>query len=121
MTRGLVRYQQTGHLHFLTFSCYRRQRYFRSAKGRERFEQSLETMRQRYDFYVLGYVVMPEHVHLLGCEPNRALLSKAVQALKLSVAVQSVERPFWQARYYDFNIFTGRNPGDPSSRRPHRR
>jgi putative transposase len=31
-----------------------------------------------------------------------------VQALKLSVAVQSVKLPFWQARYYDFNIFTGR-------------
>ena len=65
-------------------------------------------MRQRYDFHVLGYVVMPEHVHLLVSEPKRALLSKVVQALKLSVAVQSVKRPFWQARYYDFNVFTGR-------------
>ncbi len=26
------------------------------------------------------------------------LLSKAIQALKLSVAVQQTERPFWQAR-----------------------
>ena len=25
MTNGLVRYQQTGDLHFVTFSCYRRQ------------------------------------------------------------------------------------------------
>ena len=108
MARGLVRYQQTGDLHFLTFSCYGRQGYFRSAKGRELFLQSLETMRQRYDFHVLGYVVMPEHVHLLVSEPKRALLSKVVQALKLSVAVQSVKRPFWQARYYDFNVFTGR-------------
>jgi len=33
-------------------------------------------------------------------------LSKAVQALKLSVAVQREQRPFWQARYYDFNVFT---------------
>ncbi|MGA8940271.1 MAG: transposase [Acidobacteriaceae bacterium] len=70
--------------------------------------QSLEAMRQRYDFYVLGYVVMPEHVHLVVSEPKHAPLSKAVQALKLSVAVQSVKRPFWQVRYYDFNVFTGR-------------
>ena len=34
------------------------------------------------------------------------MLSKALQALKLSVAVQSKQRPFWQARYYDFNVFT---------------
>jgi putative transposase len=37
-------------------------------------------------------------------EPKKALLSKAIQALKLSVSVQSKERPFWQPRYYDFNV-----------------
>jgi putative transposase len=61
-------------------------------------------MRKRYSFVVCGYVVMPEHVHLLVSEPKKALLSKAIQALKLSVSVQSRERPFWQARYYDFNV-----------------
>ncbi len=30
--------------------------------------------------------------------------ARSVQALKLSVALRSVERPFWQARYYDFNV-----------------
>ncbi len=49
---------------------------------------------------------MPEHVHLLVSEPKEAALSKALQALKLSVSVQSQERRFWQARYYDFNVFT---------------
>ena len=29
-----------------------------------------------------------------------------LQALKLSVAIKSAQRPFWQKRYYDFNIFT---------------
>jgi len=47
---------------------------------------------------------MPEHVHLLVSDPKRALLSRAIQALKLSVSVQSKERPFWQPRYYDFNV-----------------
>jgi putative transposase len=61
-------------------------------------------MRRRYDFVVCGYVVMPEHVHLLLSEPRKTILSKAIQALKLSVSVQSKERPFWQARYYDFNV-----------------
>jgi len=65
-------------------------------------------MRVRYQFLVLGYVVMPEHVHLLVSEPKDVALSKAIQALKLSVAVQRNERPFWQARYYDFNVFTDR-------------
>ena len=48
---------------------------------------------------------MPEHVHLLVSEPRQAVLAKALQALKLSVAVQQLPRPFWQRRYYDFNVF----------------
>ena len=106
MPKGLVRYQQTGDLHFVTFSCYRRQPYLRTPAARDLFVASLERMRQRYQFVVTGYVVMPEHVHLLMSEPRTVLLAKALQALKLSVAVQREERPFWQARYYDFNVFT---------------
>jgi putative transposase len=49
---------------------------------------------------------MPEHVHLLVNEPARCLLSKAIQALKLSVALRSSQRPFWQAHYDDFNLFS---------------
>jgi putative transposase len=70
----------------------------------ELFEDALECIRRRYLFVVRGYVVMPEHVHLLVNEPRRALLSKAIRALKLSVSMRSRERPFWQAHYYDFNV-----------------
>jgi putative transposase len=61
-------------------------------------------MRLRYGFVVSGYVVMPDHVHLLVSEPKKVLLSKVIQALKLSVSVQSKQKPFWQPRYYDFNV-----------------
>ncbi len=106
MTQGLVRYHRTGGFHYLTWSCYHRQPFLRSPEARDLFECSLEAMRLRYSFVVAGYVIMPEHVHLLVNEPRLALLSKAIQALKLSVAVQSQEKPFWQARYYDFNVHT---------------
>jgi len=106
MPSGLVRYQQAGDLHFVTFSCYHRSPYLGSPSTRELFERSLETVRLRYHFIVTGYVVMPEHVHLLVSEPLKGTLARALQALKLSVAVQRRERPFWQRRYYDFNVFT---------------
>lgn len=106
MAKGLVRYQQAGDLHFITFSCSGRRPFLATPATRNIFERSLETMRIRYQFLILGYVVMPEHVHLLVSEPKNAPLSKAIQALKLSVAVQCKQRPFWQARYYDFNVFT---------------
>jgi putative transposase len=108
MPKSLVRYQQTGDLHFITFSCYRRQPHLGTESARNLFEHSLEAMRVRYDFFISGYVVMPEHIHLLVSEPRKAILAKALQALKLSVAVQRRERPFWQARYYDFNVYTAK-------------
>jgi len=104
MTKGLARYQQCGCFHFITFSCYHRLPCLGTGSAPCQFERSLETMRVRYDFVVCGYVVMPEHVHLLVSEPKKAILSKAIQALKLSVSVQNRERPFWQPRYYDFNV-----------------
>jgi putative transposase len=99
-----IRFQQTGEFHFLTFSCCRRQPYLEPVAAMELFEDALERVRRRYLFVVAGYVVMPEHVHLLINEPKSALLSRAVQALKLSVSMRSRERPFWQAHYYDFNV-----------------
>lgn len=109
MPSRLRRFQQTGQMHFLTFSCYGRQPKLGSALARGVFEHSLERARRAYGFCVAGYVVMPEHVHLLATEPEAAPLSTALQALKQSVsrtlALRAAE-PFWQARYYDFNVWT---------------
>ena len=54
MTRGLVRYQQSGCFHFITFSCYHRLPHLGIASARSLFERSLEAMRLRYDFVVCG-------------------------------------------------------------------
>lgn len=108
---SLQRYQQAGHLHFITFSCYRRAAKLGTVAARRAFEHSLEQTRGTFGLGVLGYVVMPEHVHLLVSEPERAQLSTAIQALKQSVARRLVlrrEEPFWQARYYDFNVRSNR-------------
>jgi putative transposase len=58
---------------------------------------------------VYGYVVMPEHVHLLISEPERGTLALAIQSLKQGVARRLALREkdsFWQARYYDFNVWS---------------
>jgi putative transposase len=137
MTEGLHRFYGGKDLHFLTFSCYQRQSLFNTASRRDLFLKTLERMRCRYRLVVLGYVVMPEHVHLLVNEPQRATLSIAIQALKLGMVrslllsgdeTLAVEIPmsrkrsgtwgtpsvggikksnrFWQARFYDFNVWT---------------
>jgi Transposase IS200 like len=70
MPWGLERWHGGHDLHFLTFSCYRRQPWLASVSRRDLFVKVLEQARQRYQWVVVGYVVMPEHIHLLVSEPG---------------------------------------------------
>jgi putative transposase len=88
MAWGLERYQDTGDLHFITFSCYQRQPFLSTPTACRVFEQTLEDVRRWYGLYVKGYVVMPEHVHLLVSEPERSSLRVALQMLKQIVAAR---------------------------------
>ena len=107
MPWGLKRYQQTGDIHFITFSCYRRAPLLETAHARDTFVIRLEKIRSWYGFYLTGFVVMPEHVHLLLSEPERSNLAVVLQMLKQIVSRKLNEHannPFWQPRYYDFNV-----------------
>ena len=107
MPKGLARYQKCGVFHFLTFSCYRRQPLLAGESAYSVFEHELELVRRRYGFVVTGYVLMPEHVHLLVGETCISSLSVAMQVLKQQTSrkLKKREEPqFWQPRYYDFNV-----------------
>ena len=109
MPWGLKRFQEARCLHFVTFSCYHRATLLAAPRARDVFEQTLERVRKWYGLHVAGYVVMPEHVHLLITEPERAKLSLALQMLKQNVARQLREPEggsSWQPRYYDFNVWS---------------
>ena len=86
MPRGLRRFHESGQSHFVTFSCYRRQPNFVNAAVYDLFPMCLEEMRRRFNMRVYGYVVMPEHVHLLLSEPDHGTLAEAMHYLKLSFA-----------------------------------
>ena len=111
MAWGLKRYQQTRDLHFITFSCYHRAALLGAPQARDILASGLEQARRWYGFYVVGYVVMPEHVHLLISEPERRSLALALQMLKQTVSQKlrgGSRTPFWQPRYYDFNVWSER-------------
>ena len=118
MPTGLRRYQQTGRGHFLTWSCYRRLQLLATARRRRLFVSLLERVRRRYRFVVLGYVVMPEHVHLLISEPERGSIATVVQVIKQRVARRLLpkrqsgqarlweeEEHFWQKRYWAWSSY----------------
>ena len=127
MPAGLRRYYGKGDLHFITFSCYRRLPLLKSARARDVFVRELATLRDELEFRLVGYVVMPEHVHLLVSEPRKGTPSTVLHQLKLRVSrklrkrrrsVQARQmclpfegsgepaRAFWQARFYDFNVYS---------------
>lgn len=104
----LVRFQKTRNFHFITFSCFRRLPLLARRAGYNALEVELEKIRQRYQFVVAGYVLMPEHVHLLVIEPLVSSLAIALQVLKQRTSRQLKrldEAQFWQRRYYDFNVW----------------
>ncbi|MGI9101424.1 MAG: REP-associated tyrosine transposase [Terriglobales bacterium] len=121
MPSGLQRFQQTRQGHFLTWSCYQRRSLLAQTRRRDWFLSILEQVRRRYRFVVMGYVVMPEHVHLLISEPERGSVASAIQVLKQRTArrlqprrrqgqtkLWDEDQHLWQKRYYDFNVWSAR-------------
>jgi putative transposase len=118
-----------GQLHFITCSCYRRAPLMGTERARHLFLKILDEVRERYDFALIGYVVMPEHIHMLISEPNVGTPSTVMQVLKQRVSralhrrrrrVRSGQKclweeapvrkyqPFWQRRFYDFNVWSAK-------------
>jgi putative transposase len=121
MPTGLKRYYGSGDLHFLTCSCYQRRQVLGTSSTRNLFLSILEEARQRYRFVILGYVIMPEHFHMLITEPQLGTPSTVMQVLKQRFARQvrgavqadrrlsaegGAEARVWQPRFYDFNVRT---------------
>jgi putative transposase len=127
MPQGLQRHYGKGDLHFVNFSCYQRRPLLRTARARNVFVKVLGEVRERYEFLLVGYVVMPDHVHLLMSEPQKGTPSTIVQVLKQRVSRTMrrkkpagpdgqlrlqfsedclVPRRFWQKRFFDFNVWS---------------
>jgi putative transposase len=124
MPTRLKRYYNAKHLHFLTCSCYHRHPWLNTARRRDLFLKILEQARVRYRFTVVGYVLMPEHIHLLISEPELGDPSLVMKVVKQRFArrvrkrragiTQEVLWPekddphVWQKRFYDFNVWSER-------------
>ena len=126
MPNRLHRYYGAGYSHFVTTSCYQGLPLLGTARNRDLLVQVLEQVRRRYRFVLVGYVVMPEHVHLLISEGERGNPSVVMQAIKQGFArrllarLRKAESPpqltlwtgpvergrIWQPRFYDFVVFS---------------
>jgi putative transposase len=126
MPKGLERRYGQEQLHFITCSCYRRLPLLASVRSRNLFVKILGEVREQHRFALVGYVVMPEHIHLLIGEPSQGTPSTILQVLKQRVSRRLRRKPraapaqlnlrfdrddhhlprFWQPRFYDFNVWS---------------
>jgi putative transposase len=63
--KKLVRFNEPGHAHELTFSCHQRLPLLSRDRTRSWLIEAIDRARRELNFSVLAYVIMPEHVHLL--------------------------------------------------------
>ena len=82
MPKGQKQVYGKGELHFITMTCYGQQAKLGVEKHRDLFVQLLEEVRGTFGFRVVGYVVMPDHVHLLITEPERDTAAEAMAMLR---------------------------------------
>jgi putative transposase len=109
MPWGLKRYYGTDGLHFITCSCYQRRQLIGTPERCDLLLDIFERMRLRYRFVVVGYVVMPEHFHLVMSEPEVGTPSVVMQAIKLGFVRRVLGSGFSQR-------CSGSEENDPTSR-----
>jgi putative transposase len=133
MPTHLHRYDIPGHVHFLTFSTFRRLTFFWHDAIKQVAIDAMRLIQTQFSICVVGYVTMPEHIHLLVYPHSRGIFSpvpissllytfkkhvgfhgkrklKDLAEEKGALWSSAMEewlkdrRPFWQTRGYDFNI-----------------
>ena len=110
------------HTRFMTFSCVKRRHFLDADHTKRIFLGVLARALKAHDVLCHGYVLMPDHVHLIlrfqnpiSCEPWMARLkSETSRNIKQTHRTQKWSyaaaipdsKPVWKDRFYVFNIFT---------------
>ena len=108
--------------HFVTFSCYHRRRALDEDQPKRIVLGTLNVQLRRHEATCCGFVIMPEHVHIVVWFPEPKQLSRFMhdwkressRALKAwyrrhrpkYYAASKMTEHFWQPKYYPFEIYT---------------
>jgi putative transposase len=135
MARRHPRYYDPGQLQFITSSVYRRTPVFKSPRFCREFVRILDALRSEFGFGIIGWVLMPEHFHLLLKPEPADSTSLIIQQLKqrtgfsiLNMLRENRRYPWcqrmllgfrlpetvhdraqnrvWQRRFYPFNVYS---------------
>jgi len=109
----LKHYDSDHTVRFITFSCYRRQPYLNPLPAKEILVEQIDLAREKHAFKLLGYVIMPEHVHLVIYPMADTRVGYLIGEIKSHTAWNyfasvnnfppGFKRVFWEKRCYDHN------------------
>ncbi|MGD9648033.1 MAG: transposase [Pirellulales bacterium] len=115
-------YQGELHAHFVTFSCFRRRRILDADPCKRIVLGTLGQTLRANDGRCIGFVIMPNHAHAVLWFPRADCLSdhmnrwKSDSSHRVKLWLQRYRAEYvrriaehdnvWQARYYDFNIYS---------------
>ena len=112
------------HAQFVTFSCFRRRQLLDHPRLRDDFVAITAEKLREHEGICNGFVLMPNHVHAILWFDAVGSLSPFMKSWKqtTSIRLKRVLRgvvphyastippsdPFWQPKYYPFNLFSAR-------------
>ncbi len=121
----LKHYDHDGRARFVTFCTHNKMPLLTSNKFRKIVIESIDLFRDKYKLKLLGYVIMPEHLHLVLVPPEDIKLGPMIGKMKIlsSTGIHELMRNsnspmierltvrrnkvdnfvFWQRRCYDHN------------------
>jgi putative transposase len=115
-------WNEPGHAHFVTFSCFQRLPLLARDRTRQWVVRAMEDTRRTLDVAIWAYVIMPEHVHVL-LYPRRSTyeMRRILVALKRPVSdaardhLERSESSVWRerltVRYPSRTVFRFWQPG----------
>ncbi|TKJ38432.1 hypothetical protein CEE37_13015 [candidate division LCP-89 bacterium B3_LCP] len=102
-------YNHHPHIHYLTFSCYKHLHLFKDDYLYYLIIKYLDHARHRGLYKLFGFVVMPNHVHLL-IQPNINIsISAILRAIKQPFSHHALNhiRDLWPDLHYDLFVKKG--------------
>ena len=79
-------YDEPGHFHELTFSCYRRMPLLSNNRWRSMLSHSIDRAVEHHGYRLVAFVYMPEHIHLL--------VYPHVPGARVSALLKAIKQPF---------------------------
>lgn len=120
----LKKYEIPNHGHFITTNTFNKRKIFINEKTCSVIIEELKFYRKKFGFKLLGYVIMPDHIHCVILPKEVTKTSDIIRDFKKHTAkvlselinkgeirIKGINKKakvykIWQNGFYDFNIYS---------------